>query len=154
MKLEDVKQLAVIGAGNMGAQIAQLISQVGGYQVTMMDVNDDLVQKGLQRQRDGLKRFFVDKNKMTAEEMEVIIGRIKGTTSIPEAVKNADFVVEAAFENLELKKNLFKQIDEATPTSAIIWTRLTKIPEYKTDGVDFIETKTQQDRPLHQIPDG
>jgi len=120
MGLENIKQVAVIGTGNMGAQIAQLVSQVGGYPVVMMDVNDELVEKGLQRQRDNLQRYFVDRNKITANEMQAIVGRIKGTTSIPEAVRDADFVIEAVFENLELKKDIFKQLDEAAPSHAIL----------------------------------
>ena len=122
MGLENIKQVAVIGAGNMGAQIAQLASQLGRYQVMMMDTSDELVNSGLQRQRDSLQRFFVDKGKMTADEMQAIISRIKGTTSIPEAVSNADFVIEAAFENLELKENIFRQLDESAPPHAILVT--------------------------------
>ena len=120
MELENIKQVAVIGAGNMGAQIAQLVSQVGGYQVIMTDTNDELVNKGLQRQRDSLQRFFVDKGKITADEMQAIVGRIKGTTSIPDAVNKADLVIEAVFDNPELKKTIFKQLDEATPPQAIL----------------------------------
>ena len=120
MGLENVKQVAVIGAGNMGAQIAQLASQVGGYQVMMTDMNDELVNRGLQRQRDSLQRFFVDKGKITADEMQAIVGRIKGTTSLPEAVSKADIVIEAVFDNPELKKTIFKQLDEATPPQAIL----------------------------------
>ena len=120
MELENIKQVAVIGAGNMGAQIVQLVSQVGGYQVIMTDTNDELVNKGLQRQRDSLQRFFVDKGKITADEMQAIVGRIKGTTSIPEAVSKADIVIEAVFDNPELKKTIFKQLDEATPPQAIL----------------------------------
>ncbi len=127
MELENIKQVAVIGAGNMGAQIAQLVSQIGGYPVVMMDVNDELVGKGLQRQRDNLQRYFVDRNKITANEMQAIIGRIKGTTSIPEAVRSADFVIEAAFENLELKKDIFKQLDEAAPPHAILATNTSNL---------------------------
>ncbi len=122
MGLENIKQVAVIGAGNMGAQIAQLASQLGKYQVMMMDTSDELVNSGLQRQRDSLQRFFVDKGKMTADEMQAIISRIKGTTSIPEAVSNADFVIEAAFENLELKETIFRQLDESAPPHAILAT--------------------------------
>jgi len=122
MELENIKQVAVIGAGNMGTQIAQLISQVGGYPVVMMDVNDELVEQGLQRQRDNLQRYFVDRNKITANEMQAIVGRIKSTTSIPQAVRGADFVIEAVFENLELKKNIFKQLDEAAPPNAVLAT--------------------------------
>ena len=122
MGLANIKQVAVIGAGNMGAQIAQVLSQVGGYQVIMTDISDELVNKGLQRQRDSLQRFFVDKGKMTADEMQAIVSRIKGTTSIPEAVSKADFVIEAAFDNMELKKTIFKQLDESAPPQAILAT--------------------------------
>ncbi len=122
MGLENIKQVAVIGAGNMGAQIAEMLSRVGGYQVIMTDISDELVNKGLQRQRDSLQRFFVDKGKMTADEMQAIVSRIKGTTSIPEAVSKADFVIEAIFDNMELKKTIFKQLDESAPPQAILAT--------------------------------
>jgi len=117
---ENIKQVTVIGAGNMGSQIAQLLSQVGGYPVIMNDTTDELVQRGLQNQKNNLQRFFVDKGKITADEMEAITGRIKGTTNLAEAVSKADFVIEAVFENLELKKTVFKQLDEAAPAHAIL----------------------------------
>lgn len=120
MGLENIKQVTVIGAGNMGSQIAQLLSQVGGYPVMMNDTTDELVQRGLQNQKNNLQRFFVDKGKITANEMEAITGRIKGTTNLAEAVSKADFVIEAVFENLELKKTVFKQLDEAAPAHAIL----------------------------------
>ena len=120
MGLENIKQVTVIGAGNMGSQIAQLLSQVGGYPVIMNDTTDELVQRGLQNQKNNLQRFFVDKGKITADEMEAITGRIKGATNLAEAVSKADFVIEAVFENLELKKTVFKQLDEAAPAHAIL----------------------------------
>lgn len=120
MGLENIKQVTVIGAGNMGSQIAQLLSQVGGYPVIMNDTTDELVQRGLQNQKNNLQRFFVDKGKITADEMEAITGRIKGATNLAEAVSKADFVIEAVFENLELKKSVFKQLDEAAPAHAIL----------------------------------
>ena len=120
MGLENIKQVTVIGAGNMGSQIAQLLSQVGGYPVIMNDTTDELVQRGLQNQKNNLQRFFVDKGKITADEMGAITGRIKGTTNLAEAVSKADFVIEAVFENLELKKTVFKQLDEAAPARAIL----------------------------------
>ena len=122
MKFEDVKQIAVIGAGNMGAQIAQLAAQVGGYQVKMTDSTEELVNKGLERQRGSLQRFFVDKGKMTAEDMQAVIGRIKGTATIGKAVAQADLVIEAVFENMELKKKIYKELDEVAPPGAILAT--------------------------------
>ena len=135
MKLEDIKQVAVVGAGNMGAQLAQLAAQVGGYQVMMADTTDELVSKGLQRQRNALQKFFVDKGKMTADEMQAIIGRIKGTSNFAEAVSKADFVIEAVFESLELKKTLFKQLDEAAPSQAIFASNTSSLSVTEMAGV-------------------
>ena len=120
MKLENIKQVAVIGAGAMGSQIAQLLSLVGGYPVAITDVKDEFVNNGIQFIKDGLKRYFVDKGKMTQAQMDEVVGRIKGTTNLAEAAKNADFVVEAVFENLDLKKDVFKQLDENAPPDAIL----------------------------------
>ena len=120
MGIADIKQVAVIGAGTMGMGIADLCARIGGYQVVMMDTTDELVQRGLQNVRNSLQKFFVDKGKITADEMAAIVGRIKPTTSIAEAASKADFVIEAVFENLELKKNVFKQLDEAAPPHTIL----------------------------------
>jgi len=120
MGVENIKQVAVIGAGTMGMGIADLCARIGGYQVVMMDTTDELVQRGLQNVRNSLQKFFVDKGKITADEMAAIVGRIKPTTSIAEAASKADFVIEAVFENLELKKNVFKQLDEAAPPHTVL----------------------------------
>jgi len=120
MKIEDIKQIAVIGAGAMGSQITQLFSHVGKYSVMVYDLNDELVNQGIRSIKENLQRYFVDKGKMTKVEMDQIIGRIKGTTNLLEAVGNTDFVVEAVFENLDLKKNIFKQLDENAPPDSIL----------------------------------
>ncbi len=120
MKLENVRQVAVLGAGAMGSQIAQLLAFVGGYSVTITDVKDEFINNGIQFIKDGLKRHFVDKGKMTQTQMDEVVGRIKGTTSIPDATRNAHFVIEAVFENLDLKKSIFKQLDENAPPDVIL----------------------------------
>ena len=122
MGIENIKQVAVIGAGTMGMGIADLCARIGGYQVVMMDTTDELVQRGLQNVRNSLQKFFVDKGKITADEMAAIVGRIKPTTSIAEAARQADFVIEAVFENLQLKKDVFRQLDEAAPPHTILVT--------------------------------
>jgi 3-hydroxybutyryl-CoA dehydrogenase len=120
MRIEDIKQIAVIGAGTMGSQIAQLFSHVGKYSVRVYDLNDELVDQGIRFIKENLQRYFVDKGKMTQVEMDQVIGRIKGTTNLRETVGNADFVMEAVFENLDLKKDIFRQIDENTLSDAIL----------------------------------
>jgi 3-hydroxybutyryl-CoA dehydrogenase len=120
MKLEDIKQVAVIGAGTMGSQIGQLLSQVGKYPVMIYDLNGELVDQGILSIKENLKRYFVDKGRMTQVEMDQVVGRIKGTINLLESVKDADLVVESVFENLDLKKNVFKQLDKNTPPASIL----------------------------------
>jgi 3-hydroxybutyryl-CoA dehydrogenase len=120
MKIEDVRKTAVIGAGLMGSQIAQIHSQVGAYEVHMVDINDELVKKGYQDIGDRLERFFVSKGKITADEKKVILSRIKLHSSVGEGVKEADFIIEAVVENLALKKEVFKILDQNTPPDSVL----------------------------------
>lgn len=120
MNIEEIKKMAVVGAGTMGSQIAEILSRVGGYEVHMVDITDELVKKGLQAMAERLERFFVAKGKLTAEEKQVIIGRIKGSADIEAAVKDVDFVIEAAVENMTIKKEVFRVLDESAPVQAIL----------------------------------
>lgn len=120
MKLEDIKKVGVIGAGMMGSQIAEHFANIGGYEVHMTDVNDELLKKGFQAIDDRLERFSVSKGKMTADQKKNILGRIKGSINIGEAVKDVDFVIEAATENLNIKKNIFKELHGNAPSHAIL----------------------------------
>jgi len=120
MKIGEIKKTTVIGAGTMGAQIAEVLSRMGGYEVSMVDINDDLVRKGFQSIDQRLERFFVSKGKLTAEEKKNILNRIKGTTSLEEASRAADLIIEAAVEKMALKKEIFKKLDENAPARAIL----------------------------------
>jgi 3-hydroxybutyryl-CoA dehydrogenase len=120
MKIQDIKKTTVIGAGAMGAQIAEVLSRMGGYEVWMVDINDELVRKGFQYIEDRLDRFFVSKGKLTPEEKKNIVNRIKGNTSIEEASKGADLVIEAVIEKMSLKKEIFKKLDGSAPSHAIL----------------------------------
>jgi len=120
MKASEMKKTTVIGAGTMGAQIAEVLSRLGGYEVNMVDINDDLVRKGLQSIDQRLDRFFVSKGKLTPEEKKNIVNRIKGFTSLEEASKGTDLVIEAAVEKMALKKDIFKKLDENAPAHAIL----------------------------------
>lgn len=115
----DIKIVGVLGAGAMGNGIAQIASQAG-YQVVMRDIEDRFVENGLK----AIEKFLtksVEKGKMTEEQKKEIILRIKGTTRL-EDLKDVDFVIEAVFEDLELKKNVFKQLDEMTRSNIILTT--------------------------------
>ena len=115
-----MKKTTVIGAGTMGAQIAEVLSRMGGYEVNMVDINDDLVRKGLESIDQRLDRFFVSKGKLTPEEKKNIVNRIKGFTSLEEASKGTDLVIEAAVEKMALKKDIFKKLDESAPAHTIL----------------------------------
>jgi 3-hydroxybutyryl-CoA dehydrogenase len=106
----------------MGAQIAEFFSRVGKCPVGLWDINDELVNKGLDSIQNDLRRFFLEKGKMSESEFNEVVKRIKGTTSIPQAAKQADFVVEAVVEDINIKKNIFKQLDDSAPAHAILAT--------------------------------
>jgi 3-hydroxybutyryl-CoA dehydrogenase len=100
--------VAVLGAGTMGAGIAQVCAQAGS-RVLLQDLTDDFVQKGLGRIRDFLQKG-VDKGKTTAEQRDAVLARIAVTTDRAAACRGADLVVEAVPEKLELKNGLFREV--------------------------------------------
>jgi 3-hydroxyacyl-CoA dehydrogenase len=121
VKAEDIKRVAVIGFGTMGSGITQVVAQAG-YEVIARDVTDDLLKRGLELIKSGpfgLEKA-IEKGKITREQAEAVLSRIKVTTDLAAAVKEADFVIEAVFENLDLKKKVFREVDELAPPHAII----------------------------------
>jgi len=120
MDITQIKKIAVAGAGLMGNQIAELFARVGGYAVVVVDINDGLVSKGLQAIDTRLENFFVAKVKMTADDKRQIMNRIQGSTSLDQAVKDVDIVIEAVLENMNIKKDIFKRADESAPGHAIL----------------------------------
>ncbi|MHA2004319.1 MAG: 3-hydroxyacyl-CoA dehydrogenase family protein, partial [Candidatus Thorarchaeota archaeon] len=116
----DVKKIAVIGSGLMGSGIAY-VSAWNGYEVAMVDINQDLVDKGMERLRTDVMTG-IDKGKMTITEAEGLMSRLSGTTDTEAAVKDADLVIEAIFENMEVKKEVFAKIDSVAPAHCILAT--------------------------------
>ncbi|RLF16038.1 MAG: 3-hydroxybutyryl-CoA dehydrogenase [Thermoprotei archaeon] len=121
LKVEDVKTVAVIGFGVMGTGIAQVFAQAG-FNVVARDVSEEYLKRGLEIIKNGPFGLYkaVEKGKLKKEEADAALARIKTTTSLEEAAKDADVVVEAIFENLELKKQLFKELDEKCPKHAVL----------------------------------
>jgi 3-hydroxybutyryl-CoA dehydrogenase len=117
MKVEDIKKICVLGAGTMGAGIAQLCS-IGGFKVTMRDIEQKFVDGGFARISGPLGKR-VAKGKMTQDEVDAIVNNIEGTTDIAHAARDADVVIEAIFENMEVKKELFREIDDIVPDHVI-----------------------------------
>lgn len=115
----EIKTIGVVGAGTMGNGIAQVSAQ-SGYNVIMSDVEDKFVQNGL-KNIDKFLAKSVEKGKMTAEAKAEIMGRIKTTTKL-EDMKDADYVVEAVFEDMAVKKAIFSQLDSICGKDVIIGT--------------------------------
>lgn len=115
----DIKTIGVVGSGTMGNGIAQVAAQAG-YSVIMNDVEERFIQNGI-KNIDKFLSKSVEKGKITADAKAEILGRIKGTTRL-EDMKDADYVVEAVFEDMELKKKVFKQLDEITRKDVILST--------------------------------
>ncbi len=113
----EIKTVGVVGAGIMGAGIVQVSAQ-SGYEVVVSEMNDELLQKGIGTVDHFLGRA-VEKERITADEKDEIMGRIKGTTD-PKDFKDCDLVVEAVIENLELKKEVFERLDEICPPHALL----------------------------------
>jgi enoyl-CoA hydratase/3-hydroxyacyl-CoA dehydrogenase len=105
----SIQKVGVIGAGNMGSGIAQKIAQEG-INVVMIDIKDEFVQKGLENIKKTLSKA-VERKIFTTEQKEAIIDYVKGTTNMDE-IKDADLVIEAIFEDIDVKKNLFKKLDK------------------------------------------
>jgi len=115
--VEDIKNIVVIGAGLMGAGVAQ-VSLMAGYNVTVVDVKDDFVKKGIASIEGGLKRLE-EKGQLLAADL---MSRLKTTLELSSAVKDADFIIEAVVEKMDVKKNVFKTCDENAPAHCIIAT--------------------------------
>jgi len=112
-----IKTIGVVGAGTMGNGIAQVAAQAG-FDVIISDIEEKFVQNGL-KNIDKFLAKSVEKGKMTADVKAQIMGKIKGTTKI-EDMKDADYVVEVVFEDMEVKKKTFKQLDEVTRKDVIL----------------------------------
>ena len=115
----EIKQVGVVGCGQMGGGIAQVSAQ-SGYQVIVSEVNEELLNKGLAAINSSLAKA-VEKERVTPQDKEVAISRIKGTTSMKD-LSNCDLVIEAAIENLELKKKIFAELDSVCPKHTILAT--------------------------------
>jgi 3-hydroxybutyryl-CoA dehydrogenase len=117
--------LAVIGAGLMGSGIAQ-VSAAAGYEVVLRDVSDAATARGLAGIIASYEKF-VSKGRMAAADAEAALGRISTTTDLG-AVSGADVVVEAVFEDLEVKQGLFRELDKLAKPGAVLATNTSALP--------------------------
>lgn len=131
-----IKTVGVVGAGTMGNGIAQVAAQAG-FNVILRDIEDRFVEGGI-KNIDKFLAKSVEKGKMTADAKNEVMGRIKGTTNMAD-LKDADFVVEAALEVMDLKKQIFAELDELTRKDVILSTN--------TSSMSITEIATATKRP-------
>jgi len=115
----EIKRVGVVGCGTMGAGITQVCAQ-SGYQVVVSEINNELLNKGLASINSFLSKG-VDKGKLSQQDKESTLSRIKGTTSTKD-FGDCDLVIEAAVENIDLKKKIFAEVDKICPKHAILAT--------------------------------
>ncbi len=118
MKIDDIKRILVVGAGQMGSQIA-IQAALHGYAVTLNDLSTDILEKAMKGNRAQLERR-VAKGQMTQAQMDAAIGRIRLEPDLEKAARDADFAIEAIIERLEPKRELFSRLDRFCPPHAIL----------------------------------
>lgn len=119
-----IKNITVIGAGIMGNGICHVLSSK--YNVNMMDVSQEAIDKAIQNISKNMDRQ-ISKNIITENEKTNSLSRIKTFTNLEDAIKNADLVVEAATENIDIKIKIFKEIDKYAPDNCILATNTSSI---------------------------
>lgn len=120
-----IRNIAVIGAGIMGSGIVQALA-IGGKSVKMYDVSEESIQKAYKGITTSLERF-VKAGRMSEEEKEQVLVNIVSTITIEEACKDVELIIEAAPENLQLKKEIFKQLDSYASSSTILATNTSEL---------------------------
>ena len=114
----EIKRVGIVGMGTMGTQIG-LVSARGGYQTLMVDISEEQIEKG----RNQIKSFLngqIKKAKLSQDDREKILSLIKTSTDLEEAFSDVQVVIEAVFENIEVKKEVFKRLDAICPRETIL----------------------------------
>jgi 3-hydroxybutyryl-CoA dehydrogenase len=133
----EIKKICVLGAGLMGSGIAQ-VSAEAGYEVSMRDIEDRFVQSGLNIIKKNYERA-ISKGKLTKEQADAFLSKVKGTVDVVEAVKGAQVVIEAVIENMDLKKQVYKELDQLCEKETILASN--------TSGLSITEIASMTKRP-------
>ncbi|TDA33707.1 MAG: 3-hydroxyacyl-CoA dehydrogenase, partial [Hadesarchaea archaeon] len=122
----EIKKIAVLGAGAMGHGIAQ-VAAMSGFEVNLMDIKDEFLEAGMEKIKWSLDKL-VQKGRISQEDADNTLKRIKKFLSVGEAVKDADFMIEAIPEKLDLKKQAFAEADKNAPKHAILASNTSALP--------------------------
>lgn len=120
----DIQNISVIGSGTMGNGIAHVFA-LYGYKVTLIDIKEEFLERSLKTITGNLERQL-KKEAITKEKMDSALANIKTTTNLTDA-KDCDLIIEAATENFEIKKNIFKTLDDNCKADAILATNTSSI---------------------------
>src|SRR5256886_5150522 len=121
----EIQRIGIIGVGLMGAGIAEVCARAG-YDTLVREINDELLAKGLERMETSMQSA-VQRGKLTSADQEAARSRVRGTTRL-EDFADRDLVIEAAIEDVRLKKDLFAQLDQICPPHAILASNTSSIP--------------------------
>ena len=121
----EIKKMMVVGCGQMGHGIAQVCA-TGGADVYMYDISEEAIRKGIDAIKKSVGRL-AQKGKISEDDAKAIIGRLKAVTSYDDA-KDVDLVIEAVIENIDLKKKIFTELDEAMPENVILSSCTSALP--------------------------
>lgn len=119
MSNSPVTKVAVVGSGTMGSQICQLFA-VHGIDVNLTDVQADKLEWAVTNIRNNLDQYFVKKDKMTVEQAQATVDRIHPIADFGQALADRELAVEAVYEDLRVKQELFRQLDQLCPPAAIL----------------------------------
>jgi enoyl-CoA hydratase/3-hydroxyacyl-CoA dehydrogenase len=121
----EIRKIAVVGAGTMGHGIAEICA-IAGFDVSLNDVSEDILKNALSRISWSLEKLY--EKKQIKEEPNQVLSRIKTTVNIKEALENADFMIEAVIEDLDVKRDVFSKADSIMPKHAILASNTSSLP--------------------------
>jgi enoyl-CoA hydratase/3-hydroxyacyl-CoA dehydrogenase len=125
MSIENVRKIAVIGAGTMGHGIAE-VAAIAGYEVWIHDIADEFLKNAMDKIQWSLQKLI--SKSVVREDLNTVLSRIHTSTDLEEVARGADFVIEAIPEKLDLKREVFAKLDEYTPPHAILATNTSSLP--------------------------
>jgi len=115
----EIKKASIVGAGVMGMGIGHALAQ-SGFEVTIADLNEDIIKTNLGKTRKRIQSR-VERGKISADEAKEVLSRIKTTTKMPD-IADVDLIIEAVFEDMEVKKQIFTELDKLCPAHTILAT--------------------------------